>query len=1231
MRKTKNEIKSKNVNQDKKEIDELLLVPETDWYVFFNHIGDLINDYSQTSVLLNKDKRLIFFKFLKEAFATDAAKNLTDIEKDRLFVLTQQELTNYSYDLNQIDDLKMLYERFNVFLRVKHNNSNSEILDLIVNYANKIARSDIILDKQIKDIDWHFTNLFWILNVNFTHYVNNTIDHKDFEKIFDAIKNMNAEIRRWDPDSIFSFRTVLGSYRIARQNLEKNTKACEDLDKASKNFISNIIELSNHQCFSLTVNELKEAAYIEYVKNLSNDSKKLFSNLYKKVDKKQVFPNQYTYSYPDSRFQIKVLYQQLTQSEKDIINRAVLQTYSRVENLRTTLEKIPYKKSIQDQIFRLHIFKSKEEYVKYGPLWGINTAGGGYAQVRTPLEIDQYLINRPLLNDEEWYETFIYHQKGDTRNKPNKEGGNFRNLGHEVQHTLFYALMGPQGLHHLPSWMIEGAANALGNEKCFKEEADYIKNYQDRLPKIERIINMSYASGGDLYYFGSALFRFMLEKHSEFLKQVLNKAQEQKSNEEINLFIKNKLTSLETDFRDWLIKTIEICSSIDTFELQHTQIINEQKQYQLDLAENIKLKNFLKHNNPTKFVFHDTIFNLSPEYITRASSVVNAQNLFMEKPQTMVLQDYNWFKSALEIYVIENKLLKFKLTPDPDKITEGLVSNQGHEFSIRKIIKIADEKNVNLSPKQLSLLKPALEAFVLQSVDLSPNLKKRLDSLNQQQTDDPLKIILTKLISSDLVCENYLKIAYSRKDLHLQEMLSDAPAKPIKIEVTPMLDEKLQYAYQKQLKKNKALRKLLKDNGQVSFTFNDTTFVLTLTTLNRYDLSGRPQLILSGDFQWFDSALEIFFIRNFLHKIGLDASEETIAKLLNVSNEYVSNRQIKNIFPLENACFRSMTQEYVLNSDLSYELKNRLRQFGYDPIHHQAENPAMGINATTMLGALTLMVSNASFLPLHSILPTSHQLTQLDDDTCDENEVGTNNFYWYLAAGVLLSGAMLILGRSLWQRINVAKDNHSVKEQRKTSSPDAELEKLKRIKNELLNLDRKIQDKISRDAYAALFKKEVMIIRNNIEDLLNIVKKGFNPAAIFINGDNNYEQYNRLFIETLNRLNELKNFLDKFGKASLNKKANEIVASLRELRPLPTVPYHSADGKEVHVMIEEPNKRQNNKALRYTSQPVSTFRKISWLFNREPDNSPAPLAAELQVMVDDKNREEPTYANLRSM
>ncbi len=63
-------------------------------------------------------------------------------------------------------------------------------------------------------------------------------------------------------------------------------------------------------------------------------------------------------------------------------------------------------------------------------------------------------------------------------------------------------------------------------------------------------------------------------------------------------------------------------------------------------------------------------------------------------------------------------------------------------------------------------------------------------------------------------------------------------------------------------------------------------------------------------------------------------------------------------------------------------------------------------------------------------------------------------------------------------------------------------------------------------------------------------------------------------------IDRLKASFLRFGKPSLNTLADDIVVSLRVLRPLPTV---APDQKEVIVTIEEQNQRQNNQILRYST------------------------------------------------
>ena len=161
--------KNRKFNQEKT-IDILLKTVKAEWYQFFDKLGLLIVQYSQSTHSSNKNSRILFFRFLEAAFLSDSLQNLSDNEKNILFALAIDELMIDSYVLTNIEDLKMLYDRFNVFLRVDHKKEAPRVLKLITRYADKIANSNIVLDKAIDRLDWHFTNLFWVLNVNFYNY-----------------------------------------------------------------------------------------------------------------------------------------------------------------------------------------------------------------------------------------------------------------------------------------------------------------------------------------------------------------------------------------------------------------------------------------------------------------------------------------------------------------------------------------------------------------------------------------------------------------------------------------------------------------------------------------------------------------------------------------------------------------------------------------------------------------------------------------------------------------------------------------------------------------------------------------------------------------------------------------------------------------------------------------------------------------------------------------------------
>lgn len=1188
--------KKRNFNQ-KNTIDVLLKTTEADWYKFFDKLGLLISEYSQSTHSSNKNNRIIFFKFLKKVFSTDSFQNLIDTEKKILFSLATDEITKHGYVLTNIEDLEMLYDRFNVFLRVKHKNEAPHVLNLISMYADQIVNSNIVLDKAIDHLDWNFTNLFWVLNVNFFNYVEKDISYLNFRKYFDSLQKMNNEIRRWDPDSIFSFRTVLGTYRTVRTNLQGNSEIRNFLDQITKDTISNIVKLTENSCFSLTINQIKECAYIEYVKDLVDSEKNLFTNLYKTVDKQQVFPDEYTYQ--SGPFKVIVSFQQLTEDEKNIIREAIIETYTRVDKLKFDLQ-LNFKEPIEDQIFRLYIFKNNDEYVKYGPLWGVNTAGGGYAHVRAPSENDRPLIDyRPLSNSEQWYETFIYQQISDTRNRLSKEGGNFRNLGHEIQHTLFYALLGQQGLHCLPSWIIEGSANALGNENCFKEEADYIKNSKNELPSLERIINMSYASGGDLYYFGSALFRFIRDKHINLLEQIIIKAQNRESINEINSFIKTKFAPYEKDFKEWLDKKIEACSVVDAN--QHSKEISDkdsQSLYKKDLENNLLLRKLLEKNS-IEFMFNDTVFELTANKISRY--YINLQ----KTPQAISIGDYNWFKTSLEIYILDNQLTILKLSEKKNKIIEDLVDANREQIIARNILKILIN-DADPSSELIKTLNLALKQFVLEKhFNLSKALRRSFDRQGEINSG-ALKNILTSQLNAESMCKRYIENQW----LNLDVMLADAPHS--------MHEFKHVYnMYHETLITN--LKRSIKKSGSIKFTFGDTIFELFIDSIKRYDLLGNPQALTFSDLKWFMSALEIYTINYNLREKGLFYNKDRLAEILGVKVEYIYNREIKDIFPEADDCFRSRIKKIVLSLPLrSDALTHRLKQLDSDPIYIPSANRSLNINETSILGALAFFLTNSSLM-LNALVAKSPELTHVNDDPCDKNNSNDNNVNWLIiGGGITATIAFLIAGGYVWNYFRKkSQDNHLDLRQKRDSA--SELEILESLKTQMDALKIEIKHNVTKDAYRIL-EETFSLINQRFENLIDMHKSSGNSNTFFNMDQENYKHYKEVFEELIKILKMIQKNLDKLKLKCLNKRVTHVLVSLSGIRPLPQV------AVEQQCLLPNTNnsQQQENNPPRYTKHPYtkntfSNFGDLTFKFNSDQNNE-----------NNEQKTEEPIYANPRA-
>lgn len=877
-------------------INHLLSTNESDWFRYYDSIETMLQEFESNASEIDEDNKRLFFKFLEEVLTGDKASKLSDESKERLFHITKKELKDDTSNFDEISDVEKIYRLFFIFsssgLGYKKDQSNVQtIFELLDRYATKLAFHHIKFNSANEArIKHEIKKVFWVLNANFDEHAKSLVSFfgvDEFKRHFDVLQKMNRKIYQWDSDSIFSFRFSLDIIRrLHFYYLKNNQEIGSYLKDNAHAYVTEILHFVKNDCLSLTENEIKEAAYIAYVRELPSEARHSFAGLYKEVKKSKVFPHSYQHkvsvSANTTQFAI-YSQQQMSVDERSIVNNAINNTHQRVENLKSKL-RFNNKEDVSQITFRLHLFKDNEAYVNYGPLWGVNTAGGGYAHVRFPSEEElQFHSSRPFESNKLWYETFIYQQEGDTRNAKNKEGGNFRNLGHEVQHTLFYALMGAQGLHNLPSWLIEGIANYLGNEDCFKEEADYIKNFQKqgRLPSVARIINFNYANGGDLYYFGSTLARFMLEKHPNILKEILTKAQAGEQKSEINRIIKQWAANptIENDFNTWTTQLINGCSERNQGE-DKTTATDAQTEYRKDLQNNPNLLRFIQKSGPIEFTFGDIVFILEIDKVKAASYYPKYHPKTPKEVNSSDYSEYSWFKSALAIYAAQNALTKIGPTEPHDEILARYFDKSIHYIQNRAV------KSIN--PPVNTDFKQTIEDFALKTC--FPVAGKK--SLSRTEFYDNLsRTRATGSLSS--TCQAYL----NKKN---QKILDN-----------------VQTEYRKDLQNNLNLLDFIQENGSIEFIFGDTAFKLTDKRIDRH-YNGNSQSMTESAYVWLKSALAVYYTTQIaLQSPDLPAKDHNnaIAKaFLRKSDDEIENRAIQATQPQTDTRFNQVIEGFVLNT-----------------------------------------------------------------------------------------------------------------------------------------------------------------------------------------------------------------------------------------------------------------------------------------------------------------------------
>lgn len=354
------------------------------------------------------------------------------------------------------------------------------------------------------------------------------------------------------------FRTSLAALQSVRQNIDTthddNTKRVLDgfalqLSQATEGRLSSDPAL---------INTFREMTYIQYASKLGADAGRLQGH-YSKVEKKDVFPSHFTFTFGGTDERTGITYNihyrsPLSAEEMARLKQELVNTHSRLERVHGGIPD-----HLEGEKFDLYIFDSQQEYETYGSLWGVNTAAGGYAHMRRFRADDVYTrydLNPDATSHFIRTEAFVAKRPG--LDLP-------RNFGHEAVHLMTYGLVGQAGMQHLPSWFVEGMANSLGNPDCLEEEIGYIARYQGQgraFPTVAKILTMNYGNGADLYYFGSRLFSYCLEKKPEFTWNLLEAAKKGDKAAVADLLKQLEETPrVSEEFHQWLSELVTTCKT----------------------------------------------------------------------------------------------------------------------------------------------------------------------------------------------------------------------------------------------------------------------------------------------------------------------------------------------------------------------------------------------------------------------------------------------------------------------------------------------------------------------------------------------------------------------------------------------------------------------------------------------------------------------------------------------
>jgi hypothetical protein len=555
---------------------------KADWYKLYAYLPKFIEEYEklvQTKAgnAINDQGLGVFLDFVSDFVDTLDPAYLDKSQQAKLFKVTVDllEQTTAGSQPPSPQMLKVLYSAFNILMRVDAGRPSvpqaTTLFNLIANWSDYVDRQFIHNRRGIDTIEpaqleamKHFT---WVSNallydMGMKYRGLSAIDAGAVENCARQVASLSTKVHdvllRSNEKDGWLFRTNLGALRSVRQidttNNDNTKRVLDDLalqlSQATEGRLSSDPAL---------INTFREMTYIQYASKLGADIGRLQGH-YSKVEKKDVFPSHFTFTFGGTDERTGTTYNihyrsPLSAEEMARLKQELKDTHSRFERVHGGISD-----HLAGKKFDLYIFDSQQEYETYGSLWGVNTAAGGYAHTRRFRDDDVY--TRYDLSPEYAASHFI-QTEAFVAKRPGLDLP--RNFGHEAVHLMTYGLVGQAGMQHLPSWFVEGMANSLGNPHCLEEEIGYIARYQGQgraFPTVAKILTMNYGNGADLYYFGSRLFSYCLEKKPEFTWNLLEAAKKGDKAAVADLLKQLEETPrVSEEFHQWLSELVTTCKT----------------------------------------------------------------------------------------------------------------------------------------------------------------------------------------------------------------------------------------------------------------------------------------------------------------------------------------------------------------------------------------------------------------------------------------------------------------------------------------------------------------------------------------------------------------------------------------------------------------------------------------------------------------------------------------------